>query len=331
MPDVRWVCGFTGSNGVLIVGRGASHFVTDGRYKTQAAREVQGAQVHVASANLFAHIEDEALLPEGGTVLFQADHVTVAQRADWGERFENIEWTPVEELMPPLVAAKSDAEIEKIRAAQSVTDGVFEHLIGFIEAGMTEREVAAEIVYQHLRRGAERMAFDPIVAAGPNGALPHARPTSRALEPGDLLVIDMGGVLEGYASDMTRTVAVGEPSAEARAVYDLVLRAQQAAHAAAHAGMTGKELDRVARDVIEDGGHGDHFPHSLGHGIGLQTHEWPRLSRHVEHDLPAGATVTIEPGVYVPDRFGVRIEDIVALRADGCDNLTASPKELIVL
>lgn len=333
MPDVRWACGFTGSNAALIVLRGnASHFLTDGRYEGQAHREVQGAQVHVPGYNLFEHADEKGLFGNAKRVLFQAAHTSVAQWEKWRERFEDITWLPATDLMEPLVASKTTDEIDKIHAAQRVTDIVFEHIISFIAPGMSEQEVGAEIVYQHLRRGASTMAFDPIVAAGPNGALPHARPTRRVIERGDLVVIDMGCFVDGYASDMTRTVAVGEPPAEARAVYDLVRRAQEAALDAAHAGMTGTALDRVARDVIEDGGHGEHFPHSLGHGIGLQTHEWPRLSRHVEHTLPEGATVTIEPGVYVPEKgFGVRIEDIVALRAGGCDNLTASPKELLVL
>jgi Xaa-Pro aminopeptidase len=196
---------------------------------------------------------------------------------------------------------------------------------------MTERAIAAEIVYQHLKRGAERMAFDPIVASGPNGALPHARPTNRKLQRGDLVVIDMGGFVDGYASDMTRTVAIGSASDEACTHYTAVLEAQRRAIDTIHAGMTGAELDSTARHVLDDAGLGQYFTHSLGHGIGLQTHEWPRLSQRVEHVLPEGATVTIEPGVYMPDQHGIRIEDIVVVREEGCDNLTGAPKHLIEL
>jgi Xaa-Pro aminopeptidase len=191
--------------------------------------------------------------------------------------------------------------------------------------------VAAEIVYQHLQRGAARMSFDPIVAGGEHGAIPHNRPTGRVLKQGDMVVLDFGCVIDGYASDMTRTVALGEPGASARAVYDVVLDAQERAIDAVHAGMSTKALDRVARDTITEAGYGEYFGHGLGHGIGLQTHEWPRLSYHVDDELPEGATVTIEPGIYLPGQFGVRIEDIVVVRDGGCQNLTSSPKSLIVL
>jgi Xaa-Pro aminopeptidase len=191
--------------------------------------------------------------------------------------------------------------------------------------------VAAEIVYQHLQRGAARMSFDPIVASGEHGALPHQRPTDHALRPGDMVVLDFGCVLEGYASDMTRTIALGEPGETARTVYNVVLEAQERAIGAVHAGLSTQALDGVARDTITAAGYGAYFSHGLGHGIGLQTHEWPRISYHVDDQLPEGAVITIEPGIYLPDQFGVRIEDIVVVRADGCENLTASPKSLIVL
>jgi Xaa-Pro aminopeptidase len=230
------------------------------------------------------------------------------------------------------VAEKEDEEVERIRRAQQVTESVFEHVLTFLEPGLLEREVAAEITYEHLRRGAETMAFDPIVASGPNGALPHARPTDRTLQRGDLVVLDMGCIRDGYASDMTRTVALGAPSQAAQTGYEVVREAQNQALDAARSGLTGKELDGVARDVIEKAGLGQYFSHGLGHGIGLQVHEWPRISRTVDHELPVGACVTIEPGVYVPDKgYGVRIEDIVALQENGSENLTSTPKELIVI
>ncbi len=335
LPDIRWACGFTGSNGLLLVGPDAAHFVTDGRYAGQAAREVHGAHVHVAEGNLFEHVASEELLAgiAAGAphVLFQADHVTVAKLDRLRELFPAAEWVAASRLLTEHVARKTSDEIDKISAAQRITEHVFEHVVSRIAPGRTEREVAAEIVFEHLRRGAERVAFEPIVASGPNGALPHARPSDRVLRAGDLVVLDMGCFAEGYASDMTRTVAVGEPSDEARAVYAVVRRAQQAAVEAARAGMTTKALDAVARGVIEEAGYGDHFPHSLGHGVGLQVHEWPRVSYRFEHVLPEGAVVTIEPGVYVPERFGVRIEDMVVLRGEDAENLTRATKELLVL
>ncbi len=332
LPDIRWACGFTGSNGVLVVLEEEAYFVTDGRYAGQARQEVEGARVHVPGYNLYEHIEEEGLLGGARRVLFQSDCVTVHALGKLRERFPEVEWQPAPGLLTELVASKDEGEIEKIRAAQRLTEAVFNDVLGRIAPGKTEREIAAEIVYGYLRRGAEKMAFDPIVASGPNGALPHARPTGRVIEKGDLVVLDMGGYLGGYASDMTRTVAVGEPSEEGRAVYELVREAQEAALRAARAGMTNKALDAAARGVIESGGHGEGFPHGLGHGVGLRVHEWPRVSHQAEeHDLPKNAVVTIEPGVYVPGKFGVRIEDLIVLREGGCENLTTAPKELLVL
>lgn len=331
LPDIRWAVGFTGSNGLLIVTRQTAHLVTDGRYATQAQAEVEGAEVHAPGYRLFEHVAEEGLLGEAELVAVQGDHLTVAELDRLRVLMQELRFQPVSDLFVEAVAAKTEAEIEQVRVAQAVTDAVFEHLLPMVRPGVSEQELAAEIVYQHLRRGCERAAFDPIVASGPNGALPHARATRRTLRAGDLVVIDMGGVLGGYASDMTRTVALGEPDAEALRVYQVVLDAQQAALDLAAAGRTGRDLDQAARQVIEAAGLGEFFPHSLGHGVGLQTHEWPRLSSRTADVLPAGATVSVEPGVYLPERFGVRIEDLIVLREGGHENLTASPKELLVL
>lgn len=331
MPHVRWAVGFTGSNGVLVVSRDEAHFVTDGRYATQAASEVDGAEVHAPGYRVFEHIAETNLLDGCDAVLVQGDHLSYLDVERLRELLPGLRLDPVAALLEPIVAAKTEREVDRVRAAQAVTDEVFDAVLPFIGPGVRERDLAAEIVYQHLKRGCERMAFDPIVASGPNSARPHARPTGRAFAVGDLIVLDFGGVVDGFCSDMTRTVALGEPGDEARQVYDLVLDAQKAALDAAAAGMSGQALDRAARAVIEKGGMGEYFPHSLGHGIGREAHEWPRLSPRVDDELPLNATVTIEPGVYLPERFGVRIEDIVVLREAGCDNLTASPKDLLVL
>ncbi len=331
LPDIRWACGFSGSNGILVVRPDVVHFVTDGRYFVQAHREVLGANVHVPGYQLLEHVQKEGLFGSARTVLIQSDHVTVAQLAELQELFPDIQFRGGVELLVEHVGRKDESEVRRIREAQSVTDAVFDHLLGVIRPGITEKEIASEIVYQHLQRGAEGMSFAPIVASGPNGALPHAHPSDRRIGNHELIVLDFGCFLNGYASDMTRTVAVGEPSSEARNVYQLVLEAQTRAIEAARAGMTSVELDSVARKVIEEGGYGNHFSHGLGHGLGLQIHEWPKVSYHVDHLLPESATVTIEPGVYIPEKFGVRIEDIIVLRADGCDNLTGARKDLVVL
>jgi len=338
LPDIRWSCGFSGSNALLLVRPDEetesgleSHFITDGRYDVQAREEVTDAVVHVPGYKLFEYVVKEGLLDDVSSVLYQADHVPVAQRDQWAKEASEVEWIGGQDLLTRAVATKTDTEVERIRSAQLITEEVFSYVLQHIKPGMTEREVAATIVYEHLRRGADKLSFDPIVASGPRGALPHARPSDRVIERGDLVVLDMGCFLNGYASDMTRTVAVGEPEEEARTVYTTVLAAQEAAIDAARAGIASDTLDGVARDVIDDAGYGDYFSHGLGHGLGLQIHEWPRLSYHVSYPLPESVAVTIEPGIYIPNRFGVRIEDIVVLRKEGCINLTTAPKDLIVL
>ncbi len=330
-PDIRWACGFSGSNGVLVVRPDAAHFVTDGRYEAQARREVRGAEVHAPGYDLLGHIEEEGLFGPARRVLFQSDHVSVDRFEKLRELFPEIDWQPASKLLVEHVARKTEDEIGKIRAAQEITEEAFAQVLKRIRPGVTEREVAAQIVCRHLRLGAERIAFEPIVASGPNGALPHARSTDRRIEAGELVVIDMGCFVDGYASDMTRTVAVGEPGEEARAVYAVVREAQEAAVEAARAGMTTKALDAVARDVIEEAGYGDEFPHSLGHGIGLQVHKWPSVSYRTEDELPEGVVVTIEPGIYLPETFGVRIEDLVLLRPDGSERLTGLSRDLVVI
>lgn len=329
LPNIRWACGFTGSNGLLLVSSETAHFVTDGRYTEQAEKEVDGATVLIASEGLMTRLMEEGLMERFNRIIIQADDVTVARHSTLKERCSSVDWIPKSGVLTPLVGQKEDAEIRRIRQAQHLTETVFDHVVAGLQPGLTEREVAAEITYQHLRRGADGMAFDPIVASGPNGAKPHARPTDRTLQEGDVVVIDMGGILDGYASDMTRTVAVGEPGATAREGYEVVLDAQEHALEVAQSGMTGKELDAAARDVIEEAGWGDYFSHGLGHGVGLQVHEWPRVSHSAEHELPPGACVTIEPGIYIPQEgFGVRIEDIVVLQQNGCKNLTRTEKSL---
>ena len=330
--DIRWATGFTGSNGVLVVTPEAAHLVTDGRYRSQARSEVSGAEVHVPEGALVAHVASAGLLGSVDRVVVQAEHLTVAALGRYQDALAGIFFTPVENLLSEAVASKDGDAVAAVARAQALTCEVFDAILPFLGPGIKERDIAAEIVYQHLRRGASAMAFETIVASGPRGALPHARPSSRTISPGELVVIDMGCVLDGYCSDLTRTVAVGgEPHESAREAYDVVRRAQHAAVESARARMLGGELDAVARDILDAAGLGDAFSHSLGHGVGIDVHEWPRLSQQVEHRLPEGATVTIEPGVYLPDRFGIRIEDVIVLREGGAENLTPLPTDLLVV
>ena len=329
--DIRWACGFTGSNALLVVRPDDAFLITDGRYTTQSQEEVKNAKILIADGALAECAHKHSLVPETGQVILQAEHTSLSQHAKLVKDFGDRDWLPKVMLLSKHVAVKNADEIARIAAAQQITDDVFSGLVDFIKPGLTEQEVAAEIIYQHLIRGASAMSFDPIVASGPNGALPHARPTSRVLQQDELIVLDFGCFLNGYASDMTRTIALGKPQEEALEVYETVLEAQKAAVAAASAGMTTSALDQVARSIITEAGYGDYFTHSLGHGVGLQIHEWPRVSWQSEDELLENMVVTIEPGVYIPQQFGVRIEDLIVLKQEGCEVLTRTPKELLIL
>ncbi len=331
VPDIRWATGFSGSNGLLLIGRESATLVTDGRYEAQAAREVGDIQVLIAKGNLFDYLDEEGILPRTGRICIQSDHLTLSHFERLRDAFPDVQWLAQESMLARLTAPKSGGALEAIRAAQRITDDVFSHLLDIIRPGMTEKELSAEIVYQHLQRGAEGMAFDPIVASGKNASLPHARPSDCSIEAGELLLIDMGCVWNGYACDMTRTVAIGNVSDEARNAYGVVHDALEHAVAAARSGLSTKALDAVARDFIEEAGYGENFSHSLGHGVGLQAHEWPRVSYSTDDELPEGVVVALEPGVYLPEKFGVRIEDMVHLNPGGCEVLASAPKNLVQL
>jgi len=328
-PNIRWLTGFTGSNGLVLLTPDVVHLVTDGRYRDQARHETpEEVTVHISTNGLFSSVSDEGLLHDTETVLVQGDHMTVQEFRRLKERFDGVDFEPRSQVLDAMIAVKSPSEVDAIRTAQQLTDEVFASISDIVRPGRSERAIAADIVHAHLKGGASSMSFDPIVASGPNSALPHARPTSRIVEVGDVVVIDMGGFVDGYASDMTRTLVVGEPSMDVVETYHAVLEAQGAALAVARGGITSKDLDAAARTVLEDHGLAENFSHGLGHGLGLQIHEWPRVSKHSDDTLPVGAVITIEPGVYLNGDFGIRIEDIVVLQEEGCENLTRSPKEL---
>ncbi len=328
-PHVRWATDFSGSNALLVVTPGGAYVVTDGRYRDQAAAEVSGAAVHVAPGPLTSLVADSALLGDARSVLVDAGHTTVAQLDNWRERLPDVSFVARDGWLAPSVAAKDEPAVEAMRAAQAATVRIFEELLGWIAVGRTEREVAAWLVHAHLTAGASAMSFEPIVASGPRGALPHARPSERPLAAGELVVIDVGGVFEGACSDFTRTIAFGEPGDEARADHAAVARAHDAGIAAVRAGAPAADADRAAREAL--GERASLFTHSLGHGVGAEVHEWPRLSQQADHVLPVGATVTVEPGVYRPGRWGIRTESLVAVRADGGEILASFPTELVVV
>ena len=329
LVNVRWLTGFTGTNAAAVVGAGAPRFVTDFRYLTQSAEQVDGVWEREIGTDLLKRVVEG--LPAGPLRLgFDDAHITVEQHAQL-ERLvaeRDVELVAAGGLVEALRAVKDPDEIAKIRAAAALADAAFEDVVGAGLVGRTEREVALDLEIEMRRRGAQGTSFSPIVAAGEHGASPHAVPRDVPIPAGTLVVIDWGAQLDGYASDCTRTVATGDLDPRDRAVYDTVLRAQEAALAAVRAGPTGQELDAIARAIIDDAGHAEHFGHGLGHGVGMEVHEGPRLSKQRKDVLVAGNVVTVEPGIYVPGAVGVRIEDLVAVTADGHEVLNGLPKTL---
>jgi Xaa-Pro aminopeptidase len=331
LVNVRWLTGFTGSNATAVVGPAQRRFVTDFRYLTQAAEQLDDAWEREISSDLLKRVAER--LPAGRLRLgFDDAHLTVKQHAQLaGHVGDDVELVAAGGIVEALRAVKDPAEIYAIRAAARLADAAFEEVVGAGIVGRTERAVALDLEIAMRRRGAEAPSFAPIVAAGPHGALPHAVPRDVPIPARTLVVIDWGAQLGGYASDCTRTVATGELDPRDHAVYDLVLRAQETALAAVRPGPTGQEVDAIARAVIDEAGHAEHFGHGLGHGVGLEVHEGPRLSKIGTDTLAAGNIVTVEPGVYVPGAVGVRIEDLVAITADGHEVLSGLPKTLRIV
>jgi Xaa-Pro aminopeptidase len=327
MADLTWLTGFDGTSGLALVGPGVRLFVTDFRYLERARRALpDGFELLRAERQLVG-----ALAPRlSGRVGFDPTTTSVRERGRLGDLApEGVEMVEVEGLLADLRRVKDEAEVAAIAAACELADAVLAELEGAGLAGRTEREVALWIERRMRELGASAPAFPPIVAGGANGSLPHAEPTDAEIGPGQLVVVDAGAVLDGYCSDGTRTYATGPIGDEERAAYEVVLASQEAALAAVQAGAAGRAVDSVARDLIEEAGYGERFGHGLGHGVGIAVHEPPRLSQRSEDVLVAGDVVTVEPGVYLPGRFGIRIEDLVVVREGGARNLSARPKALL--
>jgi Xaa-Pro aminopeptidase len=329
LENVRYVTGFTGSNGQVLVGKAGAVFFTDGRYTEQSRREVPDLDRRTCANG---YRDDLAERCDGVARLgFEPHAVSVADHDRLAGSLARVELVGVEGAVEGLREAKDDEELELLRAAQRSTDAAFDRLLDLLAVGLTERSVAAEVERLLRQEGADDMAFDPIVAFGENAAEPHHAPGHRMLEEGDVIKLDMGATVNGYHADMTRTVAFGSPPAELRKIHDVVRQAQEAGIDAVRAGVTGVEVDAAARSVIEDAGYGHRFVHGLGHGVGLEIHEGPWLGRDKANELPAGAVVTVEPGVYVPGLGGVRIEDMVEVTEHGARVFGTSTRELIEL
>jgi Xaa-Pro aminopeptidase len=331
LPDIKWLTEFSGSSGTLVVTRDEMFLVTDGRYREQVKTQVQNAEPFITPDGYLAELKAGKFFKGKAKIGYQSDVMTVDAFGKLKEALPNAELVAVAGLFTDLIASKDDAELAKLKAAVAITDKVFLKVLDVLKAGVIEKDIAAEISYWNLKFGAEKNSFDPIVAAGPRGALPHARPSDNKIPNNTLVVIDMGCVYQGYCSDQTRTVAVGKVGAEEVKVYNAVLQAQLLGIASAKVGMVGKDLDKISRDYLESQGYGEAFGHSLGHSVGMQVHEVPTIGKKTEMKIPDRAVITIEPGVYLPEKFGVRIEDMIFVTEHGVEVLPNATKELITL
>ena len=331
LPNVRYLTGFTGSNGAVLVARDGAAFFTDGRYIEQSRHEVPDLDRVISTDGLDDGFAGPASRLGVRRLGIEASAITLARHRRLGDRLADVELVPLDGAVEHGRRAKDADEIEALRRAQAVTDEAFDEVLEVIEVGMSEQQLAVWLENALRRDGAHGLAFDPIVAFGESAAEPHHAPAHRFLEEGDVIKLDFGARWDGYHADMTRTVAFGAPASELRKIHDVVRQAQQAGIDAVRAGVTTGEVDAAARRVIADAGYGDRFTHGLGHGVGLEIHEAPWLRPNTDEVLVAGAVVTIEPGVYVPGLGGVRVEDMVEVTDDGCRVLGASTRELIEL
>ena len=332
LVNVRYLTGYTGSNGLALVGDELRMFASDFRYREQVAEEVDPAfDRREVPRDLVKALSE--MLPGGAVRLgFEAGHVSVRDFNRLREQLpERIELVATDGLPEGLRAVKGADEVARMRAAAAVADEAFRTVVGAGLVGRTEREVALALEIEMRRAGARRPSFDSIVAAGPHGALPHAQPRDVEIDRNQLVVIDWGAEVDGYCSDCTRTVATGELDGRANEVYALVLDAQEAGLGAVAWGIACRDVDSAARMVIDSAGYGEQFGHGLGHGVGLEIHEGPYLSQSSDDTLADGNAVTVEPGVYLPGEFGVRIEDLVIARQDGPEILTEIGKQLTVV
>lgn len=337
-PDIQYLSGFRGSAGTLLISDDEGLLISDFRYRTQAADEAPGWEfIELASGKATAPTVADLIRERSYVrVGFQADACSYDQwdqlNAILDERHPS-HLVPTRALVTGLRTVKDEEELALLQTAAEIADATMRRAFDLARPGVTERALQAELEYFMLQQGAEEPSFRMILAGGPHSALPHAPITERALQLGDLLTVDLGARYHGYCSDLTRTVAIGDCDEGRREIYRLVYRAQMAALEAVAAGTSGQEIDKIARTIIADGGHGEHFGHALGHGVGIEIHEGPRLAATAEKPLRAGQVVTVEPGVYVPDFGGVRIEDLVVVTEDGCRLLSQVEKtpEVMVL
>lgn len=332
MNNVRWCSGFSGSFGYVVLSQSAGTFVSDGRYTQQAHAEVQGLHVETCSspANPIELVAEAIRRTGQPKVAVEGASVTYDTWQAWGKKFAPVELESAGDLFSPLRMLKSPEEVDAIQRACRITDACFDHVCRMVQPGVTEYDIGLDLEFFIRRSGAE-IAFAPGIVSGPRSALPHGRATERTLEPGDFLTLDFGAKVDGYVSDMTRTVVVGKPSERHRQIYDLVLEAETACCSALKVGENGNRIVQLAVDILNKADLAKYFIHGLGHGIGREVHDHGRLSLNVDQPIEAGQVWTIEPGVYIEGFGGVRIEDDVLVTPEGPRILTHSPRELLEL
>ncbi|MFC4103846.1 M24 family metallopeptidase [Paenibacillus xanthanilyticus] len=327
----RYVSGFTGSAGVLLLTGTQNYLVTDFRYRTQAPEQAPAFTVVEHGIKLLDTVAELANAAGVKRLGFEQDHVVFSEYIGWKDGLAGVELVPVSGVIEKLRMFKDDAELAVMREACALADATYQHILGVIKPGLRESDVALEMETFMRKGGASGPSFETIVASGERSALPHGVASNRIIGDNEFVKLDFGAYYNGYCSDLTRTVVVGKPSEKHREIYAIVLEAQMTALAGIKPGMTGREADALARDVIARYGYGDHFGHGTGHGLGMEIHESPRLSKMSDTVLEPGMTVTVEPGIYLPGFGGVRIEDDIVITAGGNERLTASPKELHTL
>lgn len=332
MSTRRYSTGFPSSAGALIVTHSGAYFFVDSRYIEAASSKISGATVEIVNEKESYESRINHVIAAHGikNIGIEEENMSYAEFM----RFEaalNAKLIPAQKLLIKLRASKTEAEVEKMIAAQRIAEKALEEVLQLIRPGITEREIASELTSRMRRLGAYGNSFDPIVVTGVNSSMPHGVPGDTQVKAGDFITMDFGCVLDGYVSDMTRTVAVGHVTEDMKKVYNTVLEAQLAGISVAKAGVPGCEIDGAARKVIATAGYGEYFGHGFGHSLGMDVHEAPNANPSNREPMPLGAVVSAEPGIYIPGHFGVRIEDVIYLRENDCINLTKAPKELIIL
>jgi len=331
LTNIRYLTGFTGSAGSLLILDNKQYFFTDGRYIEQSKNQVKNCDIHITGSAHYQAINSKKILNNDSNIGFESDYVSVGLFNQLQKTLNHINWQPFSGIVEKIAAVKDDFEIQSLQTAIDITDEVFLQIIPELKRGAIEKEIAAKISYLFKMNGAEGDSYEPIIGSGFLGALPHARPTEKKFEKGDFVVMDFGALYNGYHADMTRTIVIGEASSKHKEIYDIVLESQLSGIKIAKAGVTGQAVDKACRDVIQKAGYGDKFIHSTGHGIGLEVHTYPRLSHVNKNPLLENYVVTIEPGIYLENWGGVRIEDDCLIKKDKCTPMNQSTKEMLIL